>query len=59
MSSAQVSRLLKRLRLHGLAKRVGRTYKYYLTKLGRRVLLLAAKLKELVVIPQLAGLATP
>lgn len=54
LSSGQVSRLLKRLRLHGLAKRVGRTYKYYLTALGRRVLLLAAKLKDLVVIPELA-----
>jgi hypothetical protein len=56
-SSSQISRLLKRLRLHGLTKRVGRSYKYYLTKLGRRVLLTAAKVKELVVIPQLAGLA--
>jgi hypothetical protein len=52
----QVSRLLKRLRLHSLIKKVGKTYKYYLTKLGRRVLLTALKLRELVVIPSLAGL---
>jgi hypothetical protein len=34
-NSGQVSRLLKRLRLHGLIKKVGRTYKYYLTQFGR------------------------
>ena len=28
-NSGQVSRLLKRLRIHGLIKKVGRTYKYY------------------------------
>ena len=33
-SLGQVSRLLKRLRLHGLIKEVGKSYKYYLTKLG-------------------------
>jgi hypothetical protein len=27
-SSGQISRLLKRLRLHGFLKRVGRTYRY-------------------------------
>jgi hypothetical protein len=52
----QVSRLLKRLRLHGLIKKIGKTYKYYLTKLGQQVLLTALKLRELVVIPALAGL---
>jgi len=35
-SSAQVSRLLKRLRLHGLIKKIGRTYKYYLTRFGKQ-----------------------
>lgn len=55
-TGTQVSRLLKRLRLHHLIKKVGKTYKYYLTKLGRRVLLTALKLRELVVIPSLAGL---
>ena len=37
-TSAQISRLLKRLRTHGLVKKVGKSYKYYLTKLGRRVI---------------------
>jgi hypothetical protein len=51
----QMSRLLKRLRVHGLIKKVGRTYKYYLTKLGRHVVTMALKLKELYIIPNLAG----
>ena len=55
-SGPQVSRLLKRLRLHGLLKKIGKTYKYYLTKMGQEVLLTALKLRELVVIPALAGL---
>ena len=54
-TGSQMSRLLKRLRLHGLIKKVGRTYKYYLTKLGRATVLSALKLRELVVIPALAS----
>ena len=53
-NSAQVSRLLKRLRLHGLVKKVGHTYKYYLTQFGKDVLATGLKLRELVIIPQLA-----
>src|ERR1017187_7576953 len=46
-SSGQVSRLLKRLRLHGLLKKVGRTYKYYLTTLGKEVIAAGLNLKEI------------
>jgi hypothetical protein len=53
-NSGQVSRLLKRLRLHGLIKKVGHAYKYYLTRFGKEVIATGLKLKELVVIPQLA-----
>jgi len=52
-SSGQVSRLLKRLRLHGFVKKVGRTYRYYLTHFGKEIIAAALKLKELVLIPQL------
>ncbi|MDP2664665.1 MAG: MarR family transcriptional regulator, partial [bacterium] len=38
-SGPQVSRLLKRLHLHGLIKKIGHTYKYYLSETGRRVIL--------------------
>jgi hypothetical protein len=48
---AQIGRILKRLRLHGLIRRVGRTYRYYLTMLGRRALVAAQKLKEHLIIP--------
>jgi hypothetical protein len=52
-SSSQVSHLLKRLRTHGLIKKIGRTYKYYLTAFGRHVILSGLKLKNLVLIPEL------
>lgn len=52
-TTAQISYALKRLRMHGLIKRVGRSYKYYLTDLGRRVILMGLKIKELYVLPQL------
>jgi hypothetical protein len=53
-TSPQVSRLLKRLRLHGLIKKIARGYKYYLTQFGKQVITTGLKLRELVIIPQLA-----
>ena len=53
-TTAQLSRLLKRLRLHGLIKKVGHSYRYYLTVLGKHVIATGLKLKNLVLIPQLA-----
>jgi hypothetical protein len=52
-SAGQVSRLLKRLRLHGLLKKIGRTYKYYLTHLGHTIIAAALRLREMVVLPAL------
>jgi hypothetical protein len=52
-SSSQIGRILKRLRTHGLIKKVGKRYKYYLTKLGRRVVAASLKIREIVVIPSL------
>jgi predicted transcriptional regulator len=54
-TSGQVSTILKRLRNHGLIKKVGNAYKYYLTSLGRRVVATSLKLKELFIIPNLRG----
>jgi len=54
-SSGQISRHLKRLRVHGLIKRIGHRYKYYLTDLGRRAVVTGLKLRELFVLPQLAA----
>jgi hypothetical protein len=54
-SGHQVSRLLKKLRVHGLIKKVGHCYKYYLTALGRRVTSTALRLREMVIIPALCA----
>ena len=53
-NSSQVSRLLKRLRLHGLIRKVAHGYKYYLTQFSKQVIATGLKLRELVIIPQLA-----
>jgi len=53
-NSAQVSRLLRRLRAFKLIKKVGQRYKYYLTDFGRQVATMVLKLRELHVIPTLA-----
>jgi hypothetical protein len=54
LNSGQVSRLLKRLRVHGIIKKVARGYKYYVTAFGKDILTAGLKLRELVIIPQLA-----
>ena len=54
-SSGQMSRILRRLRTHGLIKKATHCYKYYLTVLGKQVVALGLKLKELVIIPELAA----
>ena len=53
-TNGQISRLLKRLRLHGLIKKIAKTYKYYLTPFGKQVITLGLKLKHLYIIPQLS-----
>lgn len=52
-TAGQITRLFKRLRVHGLIKRAGKCYRYYLTDFGRTVATTALKLRELVIIPQL------
>lgn len=58
-SASQVTRLLKRLRVHGIIKKVGRRYKYYLTDFGREAATMALKLREMVILPQLALASIP
>lgn len=57
LSPATVSRILKRLRVHGIVKKVSGTRKYYLTKLGKSVITLGLKTKELFIIPGLTETA--
>jgi hypothetical protein len=53
-TTGQISRLVKRLRVHGLLKKVGHHYKYYLTEFGRRIATLVLKVREMHIIPALA-----
>jgi len=50
-NGAKISRLIKRLRVHGLIKKARDSYKYYLTKIGKETIIMAQKIKELVLIP--------
>jgi hypothetical protein len=52
----QISRLLKRQRVHKLIKKVARRYRYYLTEFGCQAASLALKLRELQAVPVLAHL---
>lgn len=54
-TASQIWRLLKRLRTHGMIKKVGRTYKYYVTQLGKKVIAAALKLRRFLLIPAMAG----
>ncbi len=55
LTPGQTSHLLKRLRLHGLIKKVGNRYKYYLTNIGRRVIATVLKLRETIILPTLSA----
>ena len=52
-NTGKISRLIKRLKVFGFIKKAGKTYKYYLTKLGKQLIIAAEKLKETVLIPAL------
>jgi hypothetical protein len=52
-NTSKISRLIKRLKVFGLIKKAGKTYKYYVTKLGKELIITAEKLKEIVLIPSL------
>ena len=53
-SSDKLSRLIKRLRVHGIIKRIGKTYKYYVTAFGKEVITCSQKVINMVMIPQLS-----
>jgi hypothetical protein len=53
LTPARASYLIKRLRTHGLIKKVGHAYKYFFTKLGRRVVATALVIREYFVQPSL------
>ena len=50
---AQIGRILRRLRTHGMLKRIAHSYRYYVSAAGRRLITAASKLFEYVIIPNL------
>jgi predicted transcriptional regulator len=54
LSASQVSRIIKRLLVHGLIKKIKNSYKYYLSKLGKETIIMAQKIKEIEIIPALS-----
>ena len=53
-TSGQISRTLKRLTLHGLIKKVRKTYRYHLTAFAKQVITAGFKFKNMSLIPDLA-----
>ncbi len=58
-NGGQIGRIIKRLRLHGLIKKVGHTSKYYVTALGQKTLIAALQLKEHILLPALTNASAP
>lgn len=56
-SRGRVTRLLKRLRLHGLLRKIGKTYTYHLTALARGVVSAVLYFKNQVIVPHLNAAA--
>ena len=54
ISSSAMSRIFKRLRLHGIIERVQGTYKYFPTAYGKEVIAAGLAIRNLVLIPALA-----
>ncbi len=54
LSASRLSRQLHRLRTLGLIKRVTRSYRYYLTRLGRSAIAAACSLTQFHIIPAMA-----
>jgi hypothetical protein len=50
----QTSRILKRLRVHGIIKKAGKAYKYYVTQFGKEIINCSQKVINMVMIPQLS-----
>jgi len=54
MTSSTMTRILKRLHIHGIIRKVGKTYKYYVSKLGKAVITAGLAIRNMSIIPQLA-----
>jgi hypothetical protein len=54
ISSVAMSRVFKRLRLHGLIEKIEGSYKYFITALGKSVVAAGLKIRNLIIVPQLS-----
>jgi hypothetical protein len=54
-TAAQISRILRRLREHGVIRRVAGTFKYYLTHTGHCALIALQKIQNHIVLPTLSA----
>ncbi len=48
---------MKRLRVHGIIKKIGKSYKYYLTHFGKEIITCLQKVINMIMIPQLSNAA--
>jgi hypothetical protein len=55
LSAASITRYLKRLREFGLIKKIVGTYRYYLTRTGRKAIAAACRISAQVIVPALAA----
>jgi hypothetical protein len=53
-SSSKTTRIIKRLKIHGLIRKVRGAYKYRLSSLGKQVVALGLKIREFFITPKLA-----
>jgi hypothetical protein len=54
ISTSKATRIIKRLRIHGLIRKVRGAYKYMLSSIGKKVVALGLKIKEFFITPNLA-----
>ena len=54
ITPSAMSRIFKRLCLHGLIEKIDGTYRYFLTALGKSVVAAGLKVRNLVIVPELA-----
>ena len=54
ISPSAMSRIFKRLRLHGIIERAKGTYKYFITAYGKEIIAAGLTVRNLVLIPALA-----
>jgi hypothetical protein len=57
-STAAISRVIKRLRTHGLIKKVKNSYRYYLTALGKSTIVAGLKIKNMLLTSEFSSFST-